>query len=110
MIDKNYALITVFVIALITFLLRLVPFIFFPSGKKVPEFIDYIGKMFPYSIIGMLVIYCFQSIKITEAPYGAPEIMAGLLVVVLHVLKRNTLLSIGVGTFVYMFWVQSLFS
>jgi branched-subunit amino acid transport protein AzlD len=109
MIDRNYAFIIIFIIALITFLLRLIPFIFFSGDKKIPNFIEYIGTVLPYSIIGLLVIYCFQSTKFDVSPFGIPEVVAGTLVLIVHLFKRNTLLSIGSGTIVYMFLVQNLF-
>ena len=110
MISRNYALVIIFVIALITFLLRLVPFIFFSGDKKIPDFIEYIGSVLPYSIIGLLVIYCFQNTKFDVSPFGIPEVVAGTSVLFLHLLKRNILLSIGGGTVIYMFLVQGLFA
>ena len=57
----------------------------------------------------MLVIYCLKDVKLTSAPFGLPELMAGACVVILQRLRRNSLLSILVGTIVYILLVQLVF-
>lgn len=94
---------------LITAALRFLPFLIFGNGKKTPAFIIHLGKVLPFAIIGMLVVYCLKDIHLTAAPYGIPELIGCLIVAGLHVWKRNTLLSIGVGTVCYMLMVQFLF-
>ena len=61
------------------------------------------------AVIGMLVVYCFKSVSIIESPFGLPEFIAGAVVVLLHVWKRNNLLSIGTGTILYMVLIQYVF-
>ena len=41
--------------------------------------------------------------------HGLPEILAVAMVVLLHLWKKNTLLSIGLGTGFYMLFVQVIF-
>ena len=82
------------------FFTRLCPFLFFPPGKPIPPVIQYLGKVLPPAVIGMLVIYY---------PYGLPEFIAVAVVILLHVWKRNNLLSIGVGTVLYMVLIQAVF-
>jgi len=69
----------------------------------------YLGKVLPFAIIGMLVVYCFKNVSVVAAPFGIPELIALVVIVILHVWKRNTLVSIGGGTLLYMFLVQVLF-
>lgn len=97
------------VMALVTFALRAIPFLVFGRGKKVHPAVTYLGKVLPYAIIGMLVVYCLKSTTFLQAPYGIPELIASVLVVGLHVWKRNTLLSVGAGTVCYMLLVQLVF-
>ena len=85
------------------FFTRLCPFLFFPPGKP------YLGKVLPPAVIGMLVIYCLKAVSITSYPYGLPEFIAVAVVILLHVWKRNNLLSIGVGTVLYMVLIQAVF-
>lgn len=101
--------IMVLIMSGITFLIRGLPFLLFPGNKKTPAYILYLGKVLPFAIIGMLVIYCFKSVTLTAAPFGIPELISLILIVCLHVWKRNTLISIGGGTFLYMFLVQIVF-
>jgi branched-subunit amino acid transport protein AzlD len=46
---------------------------------------------------------------VTAWPFALPELIATAVVVVLYLWKRNTLLSIGVGTVLYMALVQLVF-
>ena len=74
-----------------------------------PPVIQYLGKVLPPAVIGMLVIYCLKAVSITSYPYGLPEFIAVAVVILLHVWKRNNLLSIGVGTVLYMVLIQAVF-
>ncbi len=96
------------VIAAVTYLLRSLPFLIF-SGGKTPAFVEYLGKVLPYAIMGMLVVYCLKDTAVLSWPYGIPELLACIVVVLLHVWRKNTLLSIGVGTACYMVLVQLVF-
>ena len=99
--------ILVAVMALVTMLLRFLPFIVF--RKKVPGYIVYLGEVLPPAIIGMLVIYCLKDVDLLSGSHGIPELIAAACVVALQALKRNTLLSILAGTAVYMLLVQAAF-
>ena len=108
MID-TYALATCAVAAVITAALRFAPFLIFGKGKQTPPLVTYLGKVLPYAIMGMLVVYCMKDVQVTASPYGIPELLGCLIVAVLHIWKRNTLLSIAAGTVSYMLMVQLLF-
>ncbi len=88
------------IIALVTAAIRFAPFIVFKN--KTPKIIMYLGKVLPYAIMGMLVIYCLKNVSLLHAPYGIPEAAACLVVFILHKWRHNTLLSILSGTAVYM--------
>lgn len=104
-----HSVIIIVLVALTTLATRTIPFILFPEGKKIPKAVEYLGKMLPPAVIGMLVVYCLKSVNILENPFGLPELIAGLTVALLHMWKRNNLLSIGVGTILYMILIQSVF-
>ncbi len=97
------------VIALVTAALRFLPFFIFGENRKTPPFITYLGQVLPYSIMSMLVVYCLKDITLTSAPFGIPELLSCAVVALLHIWKRNTLLSIGAGTVCYMLLVQFTF-
>ena len=109
MIDAGHAFATIAVMALVTFALRCIPFLVFGNGKKVHPAVTHLGKVLPYAIIGMLVVYCLKGTTFLQSPHGIPELIASGLVVVLHVWKRNTLLSVAAGTVCYMLLVQLVF-
>ena len=104
----NAALI-ITVVALVTAALRFLPFLIFGENRKTPLLITYLGQVLPYAIMGMLVVYCLKDVTLTSAPFGIPEFLGCVVVALLHLWKRNTLLSIGAGTVCYMLLVQLVF-
>ena len=107
--SEKYVIGMILVAALVTAATRFLPFLIFGNGKKTPDIIVYLGKVLPYAIIGMLVVYCMKDVKFLQYHYGLPEIIACAAVAALHIWKRNSLLSIGVGTVLYMLLVQLVF-
>jgi len=107
--DNTYLILSILVIATVTAALRFIPFAVFSANRKTPNIILYLGKYLPYSIMAMLVVYCLKSVNLLVSPFGLPELIGVLVVVLLHIWKRNTLLSIAVGTACYMMLVQIVF-
>ncbi|MBR4138867.1 MAG: AzlD domain-containing protein [Lachnospiraceae bacterium] len=104
-----YALVMILVIAFVTIALRFLPFFIFSGNKPVPKFVNYLGKVLPYSIMAMLVVYCLKGISFAKAPFGLPELISVAVVAILHVWRRNTLFSIIYGTICYMVLIQFVF-
>ncbi|MCI5945071.1 MAG: AzlD domain-containing protein [Eubacterium sp.] len=102
-----YSLCLILIVAAVTTGIRFLPFVLF--RKKTPQFIMYLSQVLPFAIMGMLVVYCLKNVSLTTGSHGIPEAISILLVVILHKWKHNTLLSILVGTVVYMFLVQMIF-
>lgn len=100
--------VTIGAVVLGTMVTRFLPFLVFPKGKTPPKFVQYLGKVLPCAAIGLLVVYCFKDVA-SSGTYGIPEILSVLLIIVLHKWKKNTLLSIGGGTALYMLLVQTVF-
>lgn len=106
MSDK-YIIMVIAVMAIVTALIRFLPFILFDSGKQLPKWISYLGKVLPPAVISMLLVYCLRNINLVQGNHGLPELICVAVAVLLHSLKRNTLLSIGVSTLLYMIIIQS---
>ncbi len=102
-------ILTIAMVVLGTMLTRFLPFIVFPSGKPTPDYVQYLGKMLPSAVIGLLVIYCFKDVNLISGSHGIPELIGVVVVVLLHLWKKQMLLSIAGGTIVYMFLVQLFF-
>lgn len=98
------------IMALVTTLLRFLPFWVFGRKKETPPLITYLGKVLPFAIMGMLVVYCLKSVNFVQPPHALPELISCAVVVLLHLWKRNTMLSITVGTACYMLLVQVVFA
>ena len=97
------------VMALITALLRFLPFLIFKGKASTPKLVEKLGRLLPSAVIAMLVVYCLKDVNFTATVDYLPAIIAGLLVGVLHVWKSNTLLSVISGTVCYMLLVQYVF-
>lgn len=102
-------IITIGVVVLGTMLTRFLPFILFPAGRPTPKYIQYLGKVLPAAVFGLLVVYCLKNVSIFSGSHGLPELISIAAVVVLHLWKRQMLLSIAGGTVCYMLLVQLVF-
>ena len=109
MINTTHSLLLIFVVAAITCALRFLPFVIFPADRKTPKVFEYLGTVLPGAIMGMLVVYCYRSTVIFSWPFALPELISASVVVGLYLWKKNTLLSIGMGTVLYMILVQVVF-
>ena len=107
--NNQQILLTVLVTALVTAATRFLPFLIFGTKRETPPFITYLGKVLPYAVMAMLVVFCLKNADFFSAPHGIPEAISCALVVLLHVWKKNTLLSIVGGTACYMLLVQLVF-
>lgn len=102
-------IITIAIISLGTMLTRFLPFMVFSDKRPTPGFIKYLGKFLAPAVFGLLVIYCLKDISVISYPYGIPELIAILVVIGLHLWKRQMLISIAGGTVCYMLLVQFVF-
>ncbi|MCW9718624.1 MULTISPECIES: branched-chain amino acid transporter permease [unclassified Avibacterium] len=102
-------IITISLAVLAVQLTRWLPFWIFPAERPIPEYIRYLGKVLPPAMFGMLVVYCYKNIDMNTAYFGAPDFIAGGIVLALHFWKKNMFLSIIAGTVIYMFLVQMVF-
>lgn len=102
-------IITIGICALGTMATRFLPFIIFKSNKPTPKYIQYLGKALPAAIFGMLVVYCLKDISFHNSSGFLPELIAIAVAVLLHLLKRQMLLSIAGSTVCYMLLVQFVF-
>ena len=92
-----------------TQLTRWLPFWLFPEKKEPPAIVTYLGRVLPAATMGLLVVYCLKDVSLTSAPFGLPELIGIAVVALFHIWKRNSLLSIGVGTVCYMLLVHLVF-
>lgn len=96
-------------VSLGTILTRFLPFLVFPENKRIPKYIKYLADVLPFTIIGMLVVYCLKNISFIKPPHALPEVISIAVIIILHLWKKNTLLSIGAGSLLYMLLVQLVF-
>lgn len=102
-------IITIAMVVLGTAVTRFLPFLVFPADRPTPKYIQYLGKVLPSAVFGLLVIYSLKDVSVFAGNHGIPEMISILLVIVLHVWKRQMLLSIAGGTVCHMLLVQFVF-
>ncbi len=102
-------IITIAMVVLGTMITRFLPFLVFPPDKPTPRYIQYLGKALPSAIFGLLVVYSLKDVTILSGTHGLPELIAALVVIGLHMWKKQMLLSIAGGTICYMLLVQLVF-
>ncbi len=99
-------IITIGIVVFGTMLTRFLPFLVFGRGKETSKYVQYLGKALPAAVFGLLVVYCLKDVNILAGNHGIPEAIAILVVVLLHLWKKQMLLSIAGGTVCYMLLVQ----
>ena len=99
-------IVIVLIVILCTFFTRAFPFLLFGRFKKLPAIIEYLGKLLPSAVIVILIVYCSRGVRFDHFINYFPYFASMLLVLCLHLWKRNNLLSIGAGTLCYMFMIQ----
>lgn len=105
----TYAILALFVSGGVTLLIRAFPFLLFGRNRELSPSISYLGNILPFAAMGILIVYCLRNVAWLEFPNGLPEILAITVVALLHIWKRNNLISIGIGTAFYMILVQQIF-
>ena len=107
--NNAYHWLTIAVIAAVTIAIRFLPFLIFKNGQITPKLVEKLGQLLPFSVMGMLVIYCLKEVRFTNLSGFLPELIAAAVVCGSYIWKRNTLISIISGTLCYMVLVQLVF-
>lgn len=105
------AFIATLAIGVMMLLLRLLPFMIF-SKRKSPAFFSFIEKFIPALSIAVLFLICFKektadlifksTAPTSEIPSVICALAASILTVLLHLWKKNAMISIFGGTILYM--------
>lgn len=102
----THAVFVVVICAAVTSALRALPFVCFGGKKGVARLVAALGETLPPAIMAALVVYCLKSVPFGAVENGAKQLIAAAAVVALHLWKKNTLLSIGAGTALYMLLIR----
>ena len=95
-------IITIGLCVLATMTTRFLPFFIFSEKRATPAFIQYL----PSAVFGMLVVYCLKNVDLLHGTHGAPEFLAIIATTIIHLWKRQMLLSIAGGTIFYMLLIH----
>lgn len=108
-LTAKQTIIIVAVAAVCTFATRLVPFVLFSGKKEPPKFVRYLGSVLPVAIIGVLIVYGIGDVRDIGINELMPKLIAVAATALVHIWKKNTLLSIAVGTIGYMLLINFVF-
>lgn len=59
-----------------TAMTRFLPFLIFPGDRPVPKYVQYLGKVLPSAVFGLLVVYCLRNVNILSGSHGIPELIS----------------------------------
>lgn len=91
-------IVTIGLMALGVMTTRFISFVLFSSEKRTPRFVHYLSQCLPSAVFGILVVYCLKDVEFLKGDYGIPQIFGIICCVLLHLWRKNMLLSIAGGT------------
>ena len=103
---NTHALAVVCICSVVTLATRALPFVCFGQKRGVPRLVTSLGHSLPPAIMAALVVYCLRGVPFGSFSDGAIQLICAAAVAALHLWRRNTLLSIGVGTALYMVLIR----
>lgn len=108
-IDFKYTFAAFLIVSAVTWFDRGAPYLLFGRKGEIPDMVKYLGNMLPASIMVILVLYCIRNINLTSYPFGLAEIISIALIIAIQVIKKNTFLSVLLGTACYMVLIRTVF-
>ena len=88
-------------------LTRFLPFLVFRPDRPTPPFVVYLGKWLGPAVFGLLVVYCLED----AVPTGTnlvPLLVCMAVTMALQVWRHQMMLSMAVGTGLYMILLRML--
>ena len=93
---KEQTVITILLAVAGTATTRFLPFLLFPEGREVPDYVRYLGRVLGAAVFG-------------GGTHGIPELIALAVTIAVFCRKRKMVLSMAAGTILYMILVQAVF-
>ena len=106
MSKELHAVIMVLIAVLVTAALRAIPFLIFGKGREMPPFIRKAADRLPPAIMAILVLYCIWEPLAADPGSALISLFAVLFTAAVHLYRKNTLLSIFLGTALYMVLIR----
>ncbi len=104
--NTTHILLVITAAAIVTFFARAFPFLVFGKGERMSPALAFIGRTLPLSVIAALVVYCLKDAMLSSFAAFWPQLTGVLVTALLHLWKRNNLLSIAGGTLLYMILIR----
>ena len=81
---QTQQLLTVAVVVFGTMITRFLPFLVFPADKPTPKYMQYLAKVLPGAVFGLLIVYCLNHVTLLSGSHGLPELIGVAVVTGLH--------------------------
>ena len=94
----EHTLLAILVSVACTLSLRALPFLIFTKNRPMPDWLKRLGQRLPMAIMAVLVVYCLKDAFANPVKTGIPQGIGVLVVAASYKWKKNTLLSIFLGT------------
>ncbi|MFI8660582.1 branched-chain amino acid transporter permease [Rhodococcus qingshengii] len=107
--DTSYIFAAVAVMAVVTFALRAIPFAALMPLRS-SALVGYLGIYMPAGVMLILVMYSLKGVSITAPSHGLCELIAVCATIAAHLWRKNAVLSIVVGTTIYVALVNTVFA
>lgn len=88
-------------------LTRFLPFLVFRPDRPTPPFVVYLGKWLGPAVFGLLVVYCLKD-AIPTGTNLVPMLVCMAVTMALQVWRHQMMLSMAVGTGLYMILLRML--
>lgn len=107
--NTTQVFVSILMMVIATQLTRWLPFLIFPEQKAQPKWLNFLSERLPYASLGLLVMYALKDVQLTRVPYGVSELISLSFITVIHTKYHNTLLSIGLGSLLYLILFNFVF-
>ncbi|MCF7932586.1 MAG: AzlD domain-containing protein [Acholeplasmataceae bacterium] len=92
-----------------TLLLRFAPFVLFKDDNIEHPTIKRLGETLPGASIGLLVVYVFADVSFEQGSSFVSEMIAVIVIVLVHQRFKSPILSMMVGTSLYIIFKTVIF-
>ncbi|PBC37595.1 branched-chain amino acid ABC transporter [Rhodococcus sp. ACPA4] len=107
--DTTYIFSAVAIMAIVTFALRAIPFAVLKPLRS-SALVAYLGIYMPAGVMLILVMYSLKNVSVTGPSHGLPELIAVSATAAIHLWRKNAVLSIVVGTAMYVALMNTIFA
>lgn len=105
--NKTTAALALVLCAIIVYFERSLPWLAF-GKREMPPLIKKLSDLLPPALMAILVVYGLKSLTTSDFHTSVAMIIASIFTAIIHIYKKNQILSVFLGTAVYMILLNVL--